>query len=82
MSRHYVLRRLTLERPAIWWGSDREVATEFCSPLLTTLVVSVHTNSPGYLGTSIMMCEAALGLAHDYDRLTPIAKEGGHLTAA
>lgn len=29
-----------------------------------------------------MICEAALGLAHDYDRLTDIAKEGGHLTAA
>lgn len=37
---------------------------------------------PGYLGTSIMICEAGLALAHDYDQLTDIAKEGGHLTAA
>jgi len=36
---------------------------------------------PGYLGTSVMLCESALGLAHDYDRLTPMAKEGGHLTS-
>lgn len=37
---------------------------------------------PGYLLTSIMICEAGLGLVHDYERLTDLAREGGHLTAA
>jgi len=37
---------------------------------------------PGYLATSIMICESALGIVHDYDRLTDLAKEGGHLTSA
>lgn len=37
---------------------------------------------PGYLATSIMICESALGIIHDYDRLTDLAKEGGHLTSA
>ena len=42
----------------------------------------VSRGDPGYAATSYMICETALGLVHDYDQLSDLAKEGGHLTAA
>jgi hypothetical protein len=47
-----------------------------------TAHVNLVCRFSGYLATSIMISEAALALAHDYDQLTDIAKQGGHLTAA
>ncbi|GAA6032870.1 hypothetical protein JCM8097_000838 [Rhodosporidiobolus ruineniae] len=37
---------------------------------------------PGYLATSVMISSCALTLLEDYDRLPPLAKQGGHLTPA
>ena len=37
---------------------------------------------PGYLKTACMISEVALAVALDYDKLTPMAKQGGVLTPA
>jgi hypothetical protein len=37
---------------------------------------------PGYLASSVLIAETGLGIVHDYDRLTSLAKQGGHLTPA
>lgn len=70
-------------------STDGKVATECCmkgqgdpgEPRLEAERTSL-TVSKGYLGTSILLCETALGLVLDYDKLTDMAKRGGHLTTA
>ncbi|KAK4058073.1 hypothetical protein OIO90_000812 [Microbotryomycetes sp. JL221] len=37
---------------------------------------------PGYAATSKMIAECALALVHDYERLPPVAQQGGFLTPA
>ena len=37
---------------------------------------------PGYLKTASMISEAALSIALDYEKLSPLAKQGGVLTPA
>ena len=37
---------------------------------------------PGYAGTARLLVESAMCLVHNFDELTPLAKQGGFLTPA
>ena len=71
----------SMEEQLKGFGDIRTLATAKGTNAKGLSVIQVK-GDPGYLKTASMISEAALSIALDYEKLSPLAKQGGVLTPA